>query len=76
MQLAALKAETERDLRAQWMSFVIMLASLGLTSLAVIYGNAATGIVTGLATLFLALRVLFIKKDNGPQDPKESKEKE
>lgn len=64
MQADALKAETSRDSRAQWMAFIIMLASLGLTAIAVIYGNAAAAIITGLATMFLALRVLFVKKNS------------
>lgn len=66
MQKAALDAETKRDLRAQWMAFTIMLAAIGLTAFAVVYGNSAAGIITGLATMFLGLRVLFVNKNNEP----------
>ena len=69
MQKAALEAETKRDSRAQWMAFSIMLAALGLTALAVIYGNAASGIITGLATMFLGLRVLFVSKSSNKKEP-------
>ena len=62
MQKIALKAETSRDTRAQWMSFCIMVAALAVMVISIIYGNTLAGIFTGVATLFLALRVLFIKK--------------
>lgn len=63
MQSAGLKAEVDRDRRAQWMAFVIMLAALVLTGVAIVFGqNIAPGIITGLATLFLALKVLFPSK--------------
>lgn len=62
MQKAALEAEIKRDSRAQWMAFAVMIAALGLTALAVVYGSVPAGIVIGLATLFLALRVLFVSK--------------
>ncbi len=56
----ALKANVRKDSRAQWMSFIIMLAAMGMTTVAIVFGkNITPGIVTGLATLFLALRVLF-----------------
>lgn len=74
MQMTALKAETSKDERAQWMAFIIMLSSLGLTALAIRYGNAPSGVVTGLATLFLALRVLFVKKNGGSEGTNHSKE--
>ena len=64
MQYMGLKAEVDKDKRAQWMAFMIMLAALGLTGVAIIFGqNIAPGIITGLATLFLALIVLFSRKD-------------
>ncbi len=69
MQKAALDAETKRDSRAQWMAFGIMLAALGLTALAVVYGNAASGIITGLATMFLGLRVFFVNKSSNKKEP-------
>jgi len=55
--------EDVRDSRAQWLSFTIMLVSLGVVVLAIIYNNLPTGIISSLATLFLALRVLFVKKN-------------
>lgn len=71
MQKAALTAETQRDARAQWMAFIIILAALGVTGVAVVYGNAVSGILTGIGTLVLALRVLFVKKNSEPTGKKE-----
>ena len=71
MQMIALKSETARDSRAQWMAFVIMLVAFGLTAFAIVHGNAVSGILTGLGALFLALRVLFIKKSDTPNDSNE-----
>jgi len=70
----ALRAEVKRDARAQWMSFGIMIAAMAMTTLAIMFGrNIAPAIITGLATLFLALKVLFptnntAKKKNSEQD--------
>jgi uncharacterized membrane protein len=66
MQMTALKAETARDIRAQWMAFIIIIAAIGLTAFAIKYGNSASAIIASLATLFLALRVLFFKKEKEP----------
>lgn len=77
MQMTALKAEIARDKRAQWMSFSIMLFTLGITALSVKYGNTPTGIIAGLASLFWALKVLFVKKsdDNNKKSKNESDKK-
>ena len=65
MQKLALTHDAKRDGRAQWMTFFIMIAALGLTAIAIIFGkNIAPGIITGLATLFLALKVLFSGRKN------------
>lgn len=70
MQKLSLISETNRDSRAQWMAFVIMVVALGVTAASVIYGrNVAPGIISGLATLFLALRVLFVGKKKEPKAP-------
>ena len=76
MQKLALTAEIKRDMRAQWMAFFIMIASLGLTAATVLLGKSITaGIITGLGTLFLALGVLFVSK-SGPNKQKEPEELE
>jgi len=63
MQKNILAAEVRRDLRAQWMSYSILLVSLGIMAYSVRYGNVVSGF-SGLATLILALRALFFKKSN------------
>ena len=74
MQKLSITFKTRRDTRAQWMAFVIMVVALGVTAVSVIFGqNVAPGIITGLATLFLALKVLFIgeKKESEDLDTEE-----
>ena len=74
MQKLSIMREASRDTRAQWMAFVIMIVALGVTAVSVIFGqNVAPGIITGLATLFLALKVLFIgeKKESEDLDTEE-----
>lgn len=73
MQKAALKAETARDTRAQWMAYTVMMALIGLTAFAIRYGNTASGIAVGLATMFMALKVLFIKKNDEPNKQQQEK---
>lgn len=65
MKKLALINESKKVCRAQWMAFVIMLAAIGLTAISIIYGkNIAPGVITGLATLFIALKVLFVGSKN------------
>ena len=77
MQKLSLQADVERDRRAQWMSFAIMLTSLGVVAFAIYCGSTIVagiaGIFSALAVLFLALRVLFPKrKINDPKPDAES----
>lgn len=75
MQKDALSAEIKRDTRAQWMSFIIMLVALAVTAVSIIFGkNIAPGIITGLGTLFVALRVLYIGKKKEPPIVNKNKE--
>jgi uncharacterized membrane protein len=68
MQKIALQGEIDRDSRGQWMAFIIMIASLGLTAIAIIYQQNIAGIVTGLATLFMALKVLYGNKNSSSKN--------
>ncbi|WP_273483568.1 DUF2335 domain-containing protein [Desulforamulus ruminis] len=74
MQRICLEAEIARDKRAQWMAFAVMSAALGVTIFAIRYGDIPTGIISALATLFFALRVLFIKKDTNESNNNETDE--
>ena len=75
MQKLALTGEINRDKRAQWMAFGIMIVALGVTMVVIILGkNITAGIITSLGTLFLALRVLFIGKKEEPKEPSSDEE--
>ena len=62
MQEKALEAEISRDTRAQWMAWSIMAASFALTAFLAYLGQLAAGTFSALATLFVAIRVLYSKK--------------
>lgn len=61
MQRKALEAETKRDLRAQWMAFLVMFGTLGVLAIAVVSGNVTNTIVSAMITMLFGLKVLFQK---------------
>ncbi|MEI6286187.1 MAG: DUF2335 domain-containing protein [Bacillota bacterium] len=63
MQIRALEAEVSKDKRGQWMAFLIIIATVGLTAFAFYLGTGIGGVLAGLATLILAASSFFGKSN-------------